>query len=76
MTTGRESGRLGKTRQKGLLVMIRVLARIAVLAALAAVCAAQWGCLSANYNPDPVREAKQQDIIHFIQSSSEGRGYY
>jgi len=56
--------------------MIRAFARAAILAALAAVCAAQWGCMSANYQPDPVRESKQQDIIRFIQSSSEGRGYY
>ncbi len=52
-------------------IFTRIVAALLLMGAIASLA----GC-AGNYQPDPVREAKQQDILRFVHSSSEGRGYY
>jgi len=55
--------------------MKTMLFRIVAVCLLLGTCAALLGC-AGGYQPDPTREAKQAEILRFVHSSSEGRGYY
>lgn len=55
--------------------MKKILSRIVAALLLSGTVGALAGC-AGNYQSDPTREAKQAEILRFVHSSSEGRGYY